>query len=713
MLPNEEEKPKVTVPRRSSLKFRQQVKLDPDAIMKAKPSGKFKRNSVSWGKSNTFEFKAMKAMFTESEDINKKETEEDKEKHKKFLESRKASIKNEFSLLKDLMKKSAQAIIEEENDEETRQNMRKNLEMGKEALKEVSESSESHSSNGSKSPSKSGSKSNSKSGSRSASKSPSKSSKHSSRNQSSDKKEENRKIDKEKNEENKEEKNKDTKEIKIEDKNKEESDKESEKEKENNEKVKLRKMRKVKVADEPNEKEKNKESDKESEKNKENDEVKLKKKRVVKMVEEPKEKEKEELKEKEKENEPKTTEKVRLITIKEANNLEIDKIAYITLTDGTVAVIKKEGKKVIELINPQNEKSNNEQNLKQSKPINNNQLNQRKIYQLKQNNIPQGEIYYQDKIYEDPDIQQLYQNYIRNTPKSNYSLYKRSEPTNYINQENPNYKNFSYNYNVQSLPRTQIYNCNTEPKKLRYFNNNKIPESSYSYQNKYRNLENPDSQYMSQSQYQQTPNFNRIINTPSNYQQYKKSLNIGYSQIPNSSTYRYKLIEAVPSNLCDNCNSIRNKSLNYQYPPCNKQILYSNTVKPRMNTCSYQRQPYYSTLKRNLNNYNSNKINSYIKGNNMINRQITSSFNDFDHIEIEPDDYYINDDLYRNCDMKFNELSIRHTGERLKNNNIRQRYLFPLGRQERILDANNNSYTSGGFRFSRNYGQRYNNQNYE
>ena len=82
------------------------------------------------------------------------------------------------------------------------------------------------------------------------------------------------------------------------------------------------------------------------------------------MVEEPKEKDKEELKEKEKENEPKTTEKVRLITIKEANNLEIDKIAYITLTDGTVAVIKKEGKKVIELINPQNEKSNNEQNLK-------------------------------------------------------------------------------------------------------------------------------------------------------------------------------------------------------------------------------------------------------------------------------------------------------------------------------------------------------------
>ena len=233
MIPNEEkegEKPKVTVPRRSSLKFKQPTKLDPNAIMSAKPTGKFKRNSVSWGKSNTFEFKSMKAMFTESEDINKKETEEDKEKHKKFLESRKASIKNEFSLLKDMMKKSAQAIIEEENDEETKENMRKNLQMGKEALKEVSESNES---------SHSGSKSSSKSGSRSGSKSSSKSrSRNSSK--SVDKKRKNENIEYE--EENKEEKNKKEREIKLSQKDKEENDRQREKEGDKeNEKVKLKK----------------------------------------------------------------------------------------------------------------------------------------------------------------------------------------------------------------------------------------------------------------------------------------------------------------------------------------------------------------------------------------------------------------------------------------------------------------------------------------
>jgi hypothetical protein len=138
----EGEKPKVITTRRSSLKCRQLVnKLDPDAILKAKPKGK--RNSVSWGLSNTFEFKAMKATFQDSKDINKEDNSEQKEKHDKFLATRKASIKNESSLLKEMLKKNAASIIEEENDDEAKANMKKNLQMGKDALKEVSESSES------------------------------------------------------------------------------------------------------------------------------------------------------------------------------------------------------------------------------------------------------------------------------------------------------------------------------------------------------------------------------------------------------------------------------------------------------------------------------------------------------------------------------------------------------------------------------------------
>ena len=76
--------------RRSSLKATDTgSKLDPQNILKIKEG---KRHSVSFGQSNTFQFKAMKAMFQESHDADKpkKLTEEE---HKKFIESRKKNKK--------------------------------------------------------------------------------------------------------------------------------------------------------------------------------------------------------------------------------------------------------------------------------------------------------------------------------------------------------------------------------------------------------------------------------------------------------------------------------------------------------------------------------------------------------------------------------------------------------------------------------------------
>ena len=126
--------------RRSSLKTHDpnNNKLDPSSLLKIKS----KRNSVSWGQSNTFQFKAMKAMFQESSDIDKKPNKETEEKRKQFLESRKKSIKNEFSLVKELMKNKN--IIEEDDlDDEVKENTDKNVKIGKDALNEESESSSS------------------------------------------------------------------------------------------------------------------------------------------------------------------------------------------------------------------------------------------------------------------------------------------------------------------------------------------------------------------------------------------------------------------------------------------------------------------------------------------------------------------------------------------------------------------------------------------
>ena len=129
------EKPKG---RRSSLKTHDNSQLDPSDLVKLKN----KRNSVSWGQSNTFQFKAMKAMFQETNDINKPV--KDEAKHKQFIESRKKSIKNEFSIVKELMKNNKN--IEEEDDmdvdDEVKENTDKNVLIGKEGLKDESESSD-------------------------------------------------------------------------------------------------------------------------------------------------------------------------------------------------------------------------------------------------------------------------------------------------------------------------------------------------------------------------------------------------------------------------------------------------------------------------------------------------------------------------------------------------------------------------------------------
>ena len=130
---NEQKPPKIAAVRRSSLKSSDlNAKLDPESLLKIKN----KRNSVSWGQSNTFQFKAMKAMFQESKEI-------DKPSKETFVESRKKSIKDEFSIVKEMMKNKN--IIEEEDDldDEVKKNTNKNVQIGHDALNE--EESESNS----------------------------------------------------------------------------------------------------------------------------------------------------------------------------------------------------------------------------------------------------------------------------------------------------------------------------------------------------------------------------------------------------------------------------------------------------------------------------------------------------------------------------------------------------------------------------------------
>jgi hypothetical protein len=129
------EKPKVT--RRSSLKCRRiKAKPNPAPMGAVKKNGK--RSSISWGQIDTFEFKEMKPTFQENTEIEKEKTKESEERHKKFLETRRRSISNEFISEKNMMKACID-FIDEIFKEEINESKKKDLE-------KINETQESYSS---------------------------------------------------------------------------------------------------------------------------------------------------------------------------------------------------------------------------------------------------------------------------------------------------------------------------------------------------------------------------------------------------------------------------------------------------------------------------------------------------------------------------------------------------------------------------------------
>lgn len=796
------DKPKVY--RRSSLKCRQLVhKLDPDEILKAKPKekGKGKRNSVSWGLSNTFEFKAMKAMFQESKEIDKKETPEEKEKHEKFIANRKASIKNEFSLLKEMMKKSAASIIEEENDEETRKNMKKNLEIGKEALKEVSESSEqsksknssksgsrsgsrSRSKSGSKSRSRSSSKSNSKSGSRSASRSRSKSkskskSKSPSRHISDDEKEtekinikKKKKVqmeDKPKEESEKESENKETEKVSIKKKRKvkvAEAENESENDKKNEkdietEKVSIKKKRKVKVAEKEEDSENNNDSEKvvnnkkkrvqveendndEKESEKEPEKINIKKNRKVKVEEASDEDKKEDTK-------PLSGAKVSLITLKEASNLDLNKIAYITMTDGSVAVLTKEGEKIIQKYKPQEEKLstpnqkmtlNSKPNVKQNAP-------QKTLgNKTSQNNPPQRDVAGQNNSMRNPEIPEeklFYNRFIQNS-NNNIKLNKPggvgsaryNTNTNYSASNNPDMKKLRYLSNYKEPNRTTVLNNYLSPSSNNYYPSTMPYEANKTFTlgnlNNINNRPNPtilnQPLYQRQQYIRYNPDNQDLYQEPnikSNYQNYQQSAKyiyslqnkygnqnrnnqVNYTHFDDLSNLTqpispreeerplYKIVDGIPVKICDNCNLIKHKtqitpSSRILYPFYSSQIIESDSVYPQNNRYQYQ----YQTSSLNY-PYN-NKINSF--------EQDLRVFNSYNNVD-EPKDLR-NEGIYKTYELKYSKITGVPDLGKLKNPNIPRRELIrPVSKP--LLNKRNQT---SRFRYVRIPPNNYSVQNYK
>ena len=333
---SEANNPKPKVYRRSSLKSRR-INIKPNPIGELKKNGK--RRSISWGQINTFEFNENKPTFQENTEIVKEQTKEEEERHKKFLENRRRSISNEFISEKEMLR-ICKNLVDEIFDEERKST-------GNDDLGEISESGESDKKQKNKEKNKKDKKdkkSKRKESSESSSSSSSNSYYSSCSCSSCQRRKESLKKEKEK-EKNKE-KNKKSK----------KNDKKSEKKDSKPEKKQEKKTLKSKGKEKEKEKEKVKEKEKEEIKKNKNVEKQVDGKKVLKEKIVKKEEKIENKKEKPKKEEPakkeekkeivmseiKKNSKVRLISYKDARELDLDTVAYIVLTDGSVLVVRKE-----------------------------------------------------------------------------------------------------------------------------------------------------------------------------------------------------------------------------------------------------------------------------------------------------------------------------------------------------------------------------------
>ena len=583
---NAENKPKVV--RRSSLKNRNQAPKLPLEALKAKP----KRNSISWGQTDTFNFKENNPTLEDTKNLDNKEKEEKEEKHKKFLETRRKSVQNEFVPQKQLTDKNKE-LDEEILNEELKKNMENNIKIGKQAKDDISESRESCSSSGSgKEYSKSGSYCSSCNNKLSKSESPSKN--ESERDSLKISKKKNKKDEKKENNTKSKIKFKINDEKEIIKKNNKKKEKEKEKEKEDNKKINLKgKVKIIKKKEEYNEYKKEKSNKDKQEINEDNQEINT------------------DNKEKEKENKPEIKDgRIRLISYKEAKELNLDKVAYIALTDGSILIVRKD-------LNSMNEvyANKSKDNLKNRnyisklnfciKGIKNEYEN---IFNNSQNMSQYNSIH---QIYKRPsynqnqslnDFQRQHQPIQNNFPKSEYSfngqlytnnisLHNQNCSRNVQRNNKINTNNTTYFYNRYNPSTNSLFKLNRDPQLFKYFSPYKAQNPNTKYINHRHSLSN-----------------NNIVQ--SNNQPLKQ-----YIQIKNTQRQpdrnKYKVIEVIPCNCCEvnNNQMLDNSQVNTKIiePIIYQEVIPSETILSRNNShYIHQRNPniIYSPIETNYSDNN-------------------------------------------------------------------------------------------------------------
>ena len=576
--------------------------------------------------------------------------------------------------------------------------------------------------------------------------------------------------DKPKEESEKESENKETEKVSIKKKRKvkvAEAENESENDKKNEkdietEKISIKKKRKVKVAEKEEDSENNNDSEKvvnnkkkrvqvdendndEKESEKEPEKINIKKNRKVKVEEASDEDKKEDTK-------PLSGAKVSLITLKEASNLDLNKIAYITMTDGSVAVLTKEGEKIIQKYKPQEEKLStpNQKMTLNSKPNMKQNVPQKTLgNKTSQNNPPQRDVAGQNNSMRNPEIPEeklFYNRFIQNSNNNNIKLNKPggvgsaryNTNTNYSASNNPDMKKLRYLSNYKEPNRTTVLNNYLSPSSNNYYPSTMPYEANKTFTlgnlNNINNRPNPtilnQPLYQRQQYIRYNPDNQDLYQEPnikSNYQNYQQSAKyiyslqnkygnqnrnnqVNYTHFDDLSNLTqpispreeerplYKIVDGIPVKICDNCNLIKHKtqitpSSRILYPFYSSQIIESDSVYPQNNRYQYQ----YQTSSLNY-PYN-NKINSF--------EQDLRVFNSYNNVD-EPKDLR-NEGIYKTYELKYSKITGVPDLGKLKNPNIPRRELIrPVSKP--LLNKRNQT---SRFRYVRIPPNNYSVQNYK
>ena len=260
------------------------------------------------------------------------------------------------------------------------------------------------------------------------------------------------------------------------------------------------------------------------------------------------------------------------------------------------------------------------------------------------------------------NIKDNYKRKYKNDKNDNKDIDNTRYKTNYRNDKNNNINSIN-NYNNSDGNNNIDDNANNKLN-INNYNNNRNIDMNTNYKSNIGNYNNSNNDIIAK--------YKKIVETDYStkplYEKHNKQYSDNIPQLKNENNpnmltnYKIELIEVIPVRICENYNpDSNNRKMNISYSYSKPQY-----VQPYFNPNIIVGEIFYND------NKNIKKSNvDYIR--DLYNSQVTASFNDFDNLqEYEEQGDFRNDEIYRNVDLKYSDISAAEQNILRNKNSIRQ-----------------------------------------